>query len=147
MPAALALPHGRLVSTLWARVDAGLDKTGECWLWTRSTTADGYGRVKGDGKQGPVLLVHRVQYERYVGPIPDGMHVDHLCRVTGCARPLHLEVVSPRTNALRGQAPTVTLHLDERCARGHPAAESYRRLSTGRVVYCRTCRREQRAAA
>ena len=50
------------------------------------------------------VYAHRASYELAKGPIPDGMHLDHLCRVTCCINPDHLEPVTNRENARRGQA-------------------------------------------
>ncbi|MGW2075059.1 HNH endonuclease signature motif containing protein [Streptomyces sp. NPDC001953] len=72
---------------------------GACWLWT-AATADGYGRFGRDGKS---TQAHVVSHELYVGPVPDGYEVDHLCRVTLCVRPTHLEAVTGAEN-LRRQA-------------------------------------------
>jgi hypothetical protein len=64
-----------------------IDKTGECWLWTGATDGDGYGKVR----QGERLFsVHRLAYEQWVGPIPEGMVVCHTCDVTNCCNPAHL---------------------------------------------------------
>ena len=49
-----------------------------CWLWTAHTIPNGYGRIR---NKGPQRLVHRVSYELFVGPIPEGLQIDHLCRV------------------------------------------------------------------
>lgn len=74
------------------------DRTGECWLWTGATTPNGYGRLTVDGIG---WLAHRLAYEVWVGPIPDGMHLDHLCRVRLCIRPEHLEAVTQTENNRR----------------------------------------------
>ena len=78
-----------------------------CWIWTRSTNRNGYGRVvrRVDGRC-RTFLVHRLVYEAVVGTIPDGAVLDHLCRNRRCANPEHLEAVSVRTNTLRGDGPT-----------------------------------------
>ena len=129
------------------RLDARLDKTGDCWLWTGSRTAKGYGTIHVGGREGQTLYVHRLQYERHVGPIPDGLYLDHLCRVRHCGNPSHLEPVTNRQNVLRGAGSNVQAHNEGRCVRGHDASESVRRRSTGRVVYCKACRREKRREA
>lgn len=70
-----------------------------CWAWTASQNCDGYGSFWCEGK---LKLAHRAAYEHFVGPIPDGLQTDHLCRNRACANPVHLEVVTSRVNTLRG---------------------------------------------
>lgn len=81
-----------------------LDPATGCWLWTagvRCNTASGsYGHIASDGGK-PSLLAHRVAYELYVGPIPEGLVLDHLCRNTICVNPAHLEPVTLRENLER----------------------------------------------
>lgn len=68
-----------------------------CWNWTGALTK-GYGRIKVGGR---TRIAHRVVYERLVGPIPEGLHLDHLCVNPRCIRPEHLEPVTTRENNRR----------------------------------------------
>lgn len=70
-----------------------------CWLWTGVISDQGYGLIRRDGRY---RRAHRVNYERCVGPIPSGLVLDHLCRVTRCVRPNHLEPVTSAENTRRG---------------------------------------------
>lgn len=81
-----------------------------CLLWTAATTNGGYGHmsVRRNGVKTPVRA-HRWLYERWVGPIPEGMVLDHLCRNVRCVNPMHLEVVTPAENTRRAYRP-----IDER---------------------------------
>src|SRR5262245_208989 len=74
-----------------------------CWGWRAYKDHDGYGtfRVSGIGK----IKAHRLAWELVHGPIPQGLEPDHLCRNPSCPNPLHLELVTPRENALRGMSP------------------------------------------
>lgn len=115
-----------------------------CWIYD-SARPGHYARVNiGGGQSRPA---HAVTWEHYNGPVPDGLELDHLCREPRCINPLHVEPVPHRVNVLRGESPLIVLHREQRCAKGHPASESYRRRDTGRVVFCRTCRNERRRAA
>lgn len=73
-----------------------------CWLWTGATQGRSghfnYGQVTVDNKR---RLAHRVAHELWVGPIPDGYEVDHLCRTPLCINPDHLEAVTPEENMRR----------------------------------------------
>jgi len=75
-----------------------------CWVWQRCRRG-GYGEVKIGGTQ---VRAHRAYYERFVGPIPDGLQLDHLCRNRACVRPSHLEVVTGFENAIRGVGTLLT---------------------------------------
>lgn len=76
-----------------------------CWVWQLTTTQanhkgkGGYGKIRVNGKD---KLAHRHYYEQHVGRIPDGMQLDHLCKVRTCVNPTHLEPVTPLVNSRRG---------------------------------------------
>ena len=82
----------------WRKVN----KTDRCWEWIGTQNSYGYGRVDRliDGKRRQ-LPAHRVAYELMVGPIPEGLVIDHLCRNKLCVRPDHLEPVTDGVNTLR----------------------------------------------
>jgi hypothetical protein len=75
----------------WAKVD----KTETCWLWTASTFTGGYGAFSWNGRTGGA---HRYAYETWVGPIPEGHDVDHLCHVRRCVNPAHMQTVTKALN-------------------------------------------------
>ena len=68
-----------------------------CWLWTRCRR-DGYGRLDLAGR---AHQAHRISYEAFVGTIPAGLEIDHLCCVTNCVNPDHLEPVTGQENLRR----------------------------------------------
>lgn len=105
-----------------------------CWLWSRGLLTTGYGSAKRDGRS---RGAHRVAFELYRGPVPDGLVLDHLCQVRCCVNPAHLEVVTNRENVRRGLRSDTATH----CSRGHSWAEHERRHRNGRR-YCRACHRE-----
>lgn len=72
----------------------------DCWFWNKRING-GYGRHSIMGKQ---YYAHRLSYEEFVGPIPEGMFLDHLCRNRSCINPEHLEVVTLAENVRRGEA-------------------------------------------
>lgn len=90
--------HERLPS-LRERLEARIDRSGDCWVWTGNRTSAGYGQVWARRR---MLLVHRVVYEQLVGPIPEGLVIDHLCRNRSCCNPAHLEPVTTAENVRRG---------------------------------------------
>lgn len=96
----------------WSRVD----KTDGCWLWNGTVRGDGYGIFCRDRK---AILVHRHAYELVQGPIPEGLTLDHLCRVRNCVNPDHLDPCPAGTNVLRGYGPPARNARKSSCKRGH----------------------------
>lgn len=84
----------------WAKVE----KTPGCWLWRGSHNMRGYStfHVEAGRSEPKKVLAHRYAYELLVGPIPDGLQIDHVCRNKGCVNPEHLEPVTPSENMRRG---------------------------------------------
>lgn len=113
-----------------------IDASGDCWLWTGATETTGYGVTRWLGRK---ALPHRVIWEALVGPIPEDMQIDHLCRVRSCVNPDHLEPVTPKENTRRS---VMSLYSGPRhrthCPSGHPYSGKNVRLYRGRR-YCRTC--------
>jgi hypothetical protein len=116
-------------------------KTDGCWLWMACIDR-GYGQF---GIDGNVRRAHRVAYELLVGPIPEGLVLDHLCRNPACVNPAHLEPVTLGENVMRGETISAVNAAKTHCLRGHPFDEENtygQRGGKGRG--CRTCRRERR---
>lgn len=92
-----------------------------CWEWSGHKTDEGYGKVFGKDLCGATTkIAHRWMYECLVGPIPDGLEIDHLCRNRGCVNPSHLEPVTTRENVLRGDGPPARNARKTHCRNGHP---------------------------
>lgn len=109
-----------------------------CWLWTAYRDPNGYGSFTVKGIHIPA---HRVSYELYVGPIPKGLHMDHLCRNPPCVNPSHLEPVTRRENIARGIAWDWNRGKTH-CPSGHPYDDTNTYRYKGERL-CRSCRREQ----
>lgn len=123
------------------RIRALYDRLGpeDCWPWLGKTNDSGYGLIWG-GKDNPRdLRAHRVMYEIHVGSIPEGLDIDHLCRMRHCVNPAHLEPVSRQENLRRSP---LTNGGKTHCKRGHPFDETntYIKPSTG-ARGCRECHR------
>lgn len=71
-------------------VDRRVSKTDTCWLWTGEKNRWGYGRISIERPDRQRFLVHRLMYERFVGPIPEGKILMHTCDVRNCCNPEHL---------------------------------------------------------
>lgn len=84
-------------------------KPQECWLWNGAHIHQGYSEVsvgpRGKRRQ---IMAHRLMYEVFREPIPEGLQIDHLCRNRGCINPWHLETVTVRENLRRGMRTKLT---------------------------------------
>jgi hypothetical protein len=108
-----------------------------CWNWTGRLSTYGYGVVKVDGiAEG----AHRFYYRSLVGPIPDGLVLDHLCRNPRCVNPAHVEPVTQAENLFRGESPTHVANRTNVCLQGHPLEGENVMCSNGRRT-CRICAR------
>lgn len=129
---------GPLEQKFWAKVEAREDG---CWVWTGIKHRTGHGVVPGLGQ------AHRLAYELVVGAIPEGKHLDHVCRRRGCVNPSHLEPVTAYENLLRGESPSAQNARKTHCPRGHAYAGENLGLRAGengrRKRYCKACKRER----
>lgn len=107
-----------------------------CWQWKGPKYATGYGQMHVAEIKAP-RRVHRLSYELFVGPIPEGYEIHHLCGQRDCIRPTHLQAVHPTEHP--GTASTLNRQKTH-CPRGHEY--DYIRPSDGARM-CRRCRRER----
>lgn len=128
------LPPSDPKERITSRMD--VDPNG-CWLWTGCLSRASYPRLGGK-------WAHRVAYELFVGPIPSGLHLDHLCRVPRCVNPKHLEPVTPRENVLRSDAPNARAIRLKRCKYGHEMTpENTYVRPDGMGNQCRQCSKDR----
>lgn len=124
----------------WAKVD--FDADGGCWNWEANRQAAGYGHFA--PKHGTHALAHRLSYELLVGPIPDGLQIDHLCRNKSCVNPSHLEPVTAQVNMLRAPTLAAVNAAKTSCPRGHAYDETNTYVRKGTTDRgCRKCRTAQ----
>src|SRR5690348_13851884 len=109
-----------------------IDKQDDHWLWTGGKLLNGYGTYSNKG------VVHRIAYEHWVGPIPDGYVVNQTCRVRLCVRPAHLEAVTRSANQLHRWGSTET-----HCRRGHDMTGTNNRINAQGRRECLTCTKER----
>jgi hypothetical protein len=113
---------------------------GGCWIWQGAKNDLGYGQLVAAG--GRRVYAHRFSYEKYVGPIPDGLDLDHLCRTPSCVSPRHLQPVTHQENMRRGTSPSMLTFRLGRCQRGQAMTpENLYVYPDGKKRECRACAR------
>lgn len=116
-----------------------------CWEWTRSLHKGGYGQFRDPAYPG-VFSAHRWAYVHFVGPVPDGLELDHLCRNRPCANPDHLDPVTHAENmrragrGARGENMKALAAASTHCRAGHPRTEENTVYRSG-ARHCRVCDR------
>lgn len=117
-----------------------------CWLWDGTLNNHGYGQMTVPGRR--TRSAHRVSYETFVGPIPDGLVIDHICRTRHCVNPKHLRTVTQRENVMASPVAIGALNAAKtHCPSGHPynEANTYVYVKPNTVCrVCRTCHRESK---
>jgi hypothetical protein len=109
-----------------------------CWLWVGPINYAGYAVMEVNGRQ---VRGARFAFEMFKGKIPDGLTIDHLCRVRCCVNPDHLEAVPIRVNILRGENPPAKNGRKTHCNQGHPLSGENLYIAPSGKRFCRICRR------
>lgn len=144
-------PEAQTISDRFMRF-VSPDPNSGCWLWVgsddgRSDAGKGYGKFGVDLGGGRMRMrsAHRVSYEIFVGTIPEGLQIDHLCRVKCCVNPQHLEPVTAKENCIRAGAGNIQMARTH-CPKGHPYSGGNlyvkRSKSGGDNRICRECAKE-----
>lgn len=122
-----------------------IDDESGCWLWIGYLLPGGYATISFQGKK---QYAHRVAYSQFVGPIPEGMVLDHLCRIRNCCNPAHLEPVTQAENSRRAiWGPPRPNQVRDQCRKGHPYTEENTLPDNGDGRKCRTCYLESKRRA
>lgn len=105
-----------------------------CWIWMRATVGErAHGQVRVKGKN---TVAHRAVWEERIGPWPDDLQADHLCRVRLCVNPEHIEPVTGSVNQRRGMNAKLTaedhLELQRLYTDGHSIRELARHFGVNR---------------
>ena len=127
----------KLSDRFWSKVD---DRGSGCWTWLAAKNPKGYGRFSVRRR---AYQAHRVAYELSVGPIPDGMMLDHLCRNRACVNPAHLEPVTNRINLLRGDTLPAANVAKTECRNGHGLTPDNTVTYPSGERRCKTCDRDK----
>lgn len=111
-----------------------------CWIWQSCIDQYGYAKARRGGDRAG----HRLSYATFVGVIPDGLQIDHLCRVKSCVNPQHLEPVTLRENMMRRWVAVRPFQgrIRDHCKKGHPYAGSNLYITPTGKRDCRACRKE-----
>lgn len=146
------------------RLLSRIDQRGpdECWPWTGAKSQTGYGLAGAGGRRGGGAAAHRMVYETFVGPIPDGKDIDHLCHVAekckggitcphrACCNPKHLAPEESVANTMRGNSPAAINARKTHCNNGHEFNVINTHVSRAGKRACRPCRaawKQRRRAA
>lgn len=124
------------------RIESLVKRVNGCWEWQGRLTKQGYGQTSTGSRTDntrATRIAHRVSYETFVGEIPEGLTIDHLCRNRACVNPDHLEAVTIKENVRRGNPLWKQEMARTHCPQGHEYTTSNVYLS-GRNKTSRSCK-------
>lgn len=127
-----------LHARFWSKV--AVTRGFDCWQWRAAVNPGGYGAFGRNNRMEPA---HRVAFELFNGPIPDGLHIDHLCESTTCVNPAHLEAVTPAENTLRGDSDVARRAAQTHCIHGHKFDYANTYITKAGHRQCRQCRKNR----
>lgn len=133
------IPNDSTFSRFYAKLPNDI-RPDTCWPWQGYLNCKGYGLFYMEKDD---MGAHRAAYKLLVGRIPNGLTIHHKCLNTCCVNPMHLEIVTNRTNWERGTGrnPTLANALKTHCLKGHPFSGENLRLGPRGYRNCRTCER------
>lgn len=117
-----------------------------CWIYMGALNQAGYGWIGVGGRDAGTDRAHRVTYKHYIGEIPKGLEIDHLCRVRSCCNPAHLEAVTRKENCVRGECGKKTgakQRAKTHCKRGHEYNMTNTYIHSGKR-HCKQCGKNAR---
>jgi hypothetical protein len=115
-----------------------------CWEWAGPKNWGGYGQILNVGPSRSHWTAHGAAYRLFVGEIPMGMELDHVCRMRHCANPAHLEVVTHRENLRRAPTQVTTVNATKtHCVDGHEFTEENTYTTPDGRRQCRSCHRRR----
>lgn len=113
------------------KIVGNIDIVGDCWVWKGYISPNGYSHM------------HRKSYKVFIGEIPDGQDIDHLCRNRACVNPDHLEAVTRRENIIRGVMPLIRKNKKS-CPQGHRYEKNNTYITSQGFRQCRTCSNQRK---
>jgi hypothetical protein len=121
-------------------VSATRPDLGPCWVWMAAKNSMGYANFSVSRKDRKWKLGHVFCYELFVGTVPVGKELDHLCRIPACVNWKHVEPVSHRINCLRGTSPSANNSKKTSCVNGHEFSVRNTYVDSLGSRHCRPCR-------
>ena len=127
------------ISTVEERLQHYSMSVDDCNIWYGSMDSDGYGTMKVERKR---VSTHRLAWELANGPLPEGLHVLHICGIPPCILPGHLHLGTNFDNQQASlRAGTNYKANRTHCPQGHPYNEANTYIAPGTGYRnCRTCR-------
>ena len=127
-----------LYARFWSKVK--VLKKRQCWEWLSSTSNTGYGQLS--VKNIP-RAAHRMSYEYFNGPIPEGLWVDHVCMNKSCVNPNHLRLVTPQVSSTENTNGVGAKNAQKtHCKNGHEYSKENTHIHKLGGRRCKTCVRE-----